>query len=126
MESANKGTSMIQGRPVRKLALVISPGANVRMGELMGWLEEEGLQPEVVAYTDPTVDWKSYSLVLPTPALEYASQYEVFMEVRRSSSTPLSPVGGQAGEPRGAPPQPSVGAPVELQEDLLSRAPEER
>lgn len=74
---------------LKKIAMVISPGdeavleiKEMSVGEMAVALEEEGFQPEVVVYSDPSVNWQEYVLIWPTVAFSYATQYQAFIEVR--------------------------------------------
>ena len=54
-----------------------------KMSQLLGWMQEEGLQPEIVSFSDPTVSWMDYSLIIPTCFLVYLDFYQPVMEVKR-------------------------------------------
>ena len=68
--------------------MVITPGAqaleNIRIfkiRQLMGWMEEQGLQPEIVSFCDPTVTWLDFSLIIPTVGLVYLDFYKPVLQV---------------------------------------------
>ena len=54
-----------------------------KMSQLLGWMQDEGLQPEIVSFSDPSVSWLDYSLILLTPFLTYLDFYQPVMKVRR-------------------------------------------
>ena len=54
-----------------------------KMSQLLEWMQEQGLQPEIVSFCDPSVSWLDYTLIIPTPGLVYLDFYQPVMQVRR-------------------------------------------
>ena len=54
-----------------------------KMSQLLGWMQEQDLQPEIVSFCDPSVSWLDYSLIIPTPGLVYLDFYHPVLQVRR-------------------------------------------
>jgi len=69
--------------------MVITPGdqaleildiQETKMSQLLGWMQEQDLQPEIVSFCDPSVSWLDYSLIIPTPGLVYLDFYQPVMQ----------------------------------------------